>query len=242
MNRLQHLVKGEFNRLIKYNLFTASFVVALIWVVVGYFLDQEEFLSFLPFVFLMEASAMTALLIGAEMFFEKKEHTISSMLISPMKESEYIFAKILANVLNLFVMFGIIGASMYFLKDFLFGFHWLAIGIFLVTAYYVFIGILLSYISKDFTALLLNYMLMMIVLVFPSLMVQVGLLDPVWSDYLFWTPTEVTMRLMNASVSDSVNLIDYLIDSIYIIVLSFGLYKFLVLPYFKDFATKDLGV
>jgi hypothetical protein len=69
MTRLKHLVSGEFNRLIKYNLFTASFVVALIWVVVGYFLDKDEFFEFLPFAFLMEASAMTALLIGAEMFF-----------------------------------------------------------------------------------------------------------------------------------------------------------------------------
>lgn len=242
MTRLKHLVSGEFNRLIKYNLFTASFVVALIWVVVGYFLDKDEFFEFLPFVFLMEASAMTALLIGAEMFFEKKEHTISSMLISPMKESEYIFAKILANVLNLFVMFGIIAGSVYFLKDLLFGFHWLAIGILLVTAYYVFIGILLSYISKDFTALLLNYMLMMIVLVFPTMMVQVGLLDASWADYLYWTPTDVTMRLMTASIADSVNLVDYLIDCVYVIALSFVMYRFLVLPYFKDFATKDLGV
>ncbi len=242
MTRLKHLVGGEFNRLIKYNLFTASFVVALIWVVVGYFLDKDEFLSFLPFVFLMEASAMTALLIGAEMFFEKKEHTISSMLISPMQESEYILAKILANVLNLFIMFGIIGASMYFLKDFIFGFHWLAIAVLLVTAYYVFIGIILSYISKDFTALLLNYMLMMIVLVFPTMMVQVGLLDATWADYLYWTPTDVTMRLMNASIADSVNIVDYLIDCAYVIGLSFVMYRFLVLPYFKDFATKDLGV
>ncbi len=242
MTRLKFLVSGEFNRLIKYNLFTASFVVALIWVVVGYFLEQDEFFEFLPFVFLMEASAMTALLIGAEMFFEKKEHTISSMLISPMKESEYIFAKIFANVLNLFIMFGIIGGSMYFLKDFIFGFHWLAIGILLVTAYYVFIGILLSYISKDFTALLLNYMLMMIVLVFPTMMVQVGLLDASWSDILYWTPTDVTLRLMTASIEESVNLVDYLIDCAYVITLSFVMYRFLVLPYFKDFATKDLGV
>lgn len=242
MMRLKHLISGEFNRLIKYNLFTASFVVALIWVVVGYFLDQDELFEFLPFIFLMEASAMTALLIGAEMFFEKKEHTISSMLISPMKESEYIFAKIAANVLNLFIMFGIIGGSMYFLKDFIFGFHWLAIGIILVTAYYVFIGILLSYISKDFTALLLNYMLMMIVLVFPTLLVQVGLLDASWSDYLYWTPTDVSMRLMNASIVDTVDLVEYLVDCVYIIGLSLIMYRFLVLPYFKDFATKDLGV
>lgn len=242
MNRIIHLTQGEFNRLIKYNLFTASIFVALVWVVVAFFLDTDEFLQFLPFVFLSEASIMTALLIGAEMFFEKKEHTISSMLISPMKESEYIFGKIFANVVSLFFIFGIITISFYFIKDYVIGYHWLAIGLLLVTAYYVFIGILLAYVSKDFTALLLNYMVMMIVLVIPTLLVQIGILDSSWSDWLYWSPTDVTLRLMTASIAESVDLIDYLKDSLYVITLSFVMYRFLVLPNFKAYATKDLGV
>ena len=146
MEKIKHLVSGEFTRLTKYNLFTASLVVALVWVGIGYFLELEEFKQFLPFVFLMESSAMTSLLVGAEMFYEKKEHTISSMLISPMTETEYLMGKIIANILNILLIFVIIGVSLYFFKDFLFNFHWLFLGIVLVSSYYVFVGVLLSYI------------------------------------------------------------------------------------------------
>ncbi len=242
MEKIKHLVSGEFIRLTKYNLFTASLVVALVWVGIGYFLDLEEFKQFLPFIFLMESSAMTSLLVGAEMFYEKKEHTISSMLISPMTETDYLVGKIIANILNVFIIFIIIGVSVYFFKDFLFNFHWLFLGIILVSSYYVFIGILLSYISKDFTALLMNYMLLMIVLVIPSIFVLVGILPQSTLDYIYWTPTEVTLRLLNASFSTSFDGIQYLKDTTYIISLSFVLYRFLVLPNFKSYATKDLGV
>ena len=242
MEKIKHLVSGEFTRLTKYNLFTASLVVALVWVGIGYFLEIEEFKQFLPFVFLMESSAMTSLLVGAEMFYEKKEHTISSMLISPMTETEYLLGKIIANILNILLIFVIIGVSLYFFKDFLFNFHWLFLGIILVSSYYVFIGVLLSYISKDFTALLMNYMILMIVLVLPSIFVMIGILPQSTLDFIFWSPTEVTLRLLNASFSSSFDGIQYLMDTVYIVSLSFVLYKFFVLPNFKSYATKDLGV
>lgn len=242
MAKIKHLVSGEFTRLAKYNLFTASLVVALVWVVMGYFLELDEFKNFLPFVFLMETSAMTSLLVGAEMFYEKKEHTISSMLISPMTEFEYILSKILVNILNIAIIFVIIGASMYFLKDYLFNFHWLFLGIILVTSFYVFIGIMLSYISKDFTALLLNYMVMMIFLVLPSIGVVIGILPESILEYIFWSPTEVTLRLLNASFLDSVDIVQYLKDAVYIVLISLLMLRYGVLPYFKAYATKDLGV
>ena len=242
MAKIKHLVSGEFTRLTKYNLFTASLVVALVWVVMGYFLELDEFKTFLPFVFLMETSTMTSLLVGAEMFYEKKEHTISSMLISPMTEFEYIVSKILVNILNIAIIFVIIGASMYFLKDYLFNFQWLFLGIILVTSFYVFIGVLLSYISKDFTALLLNYMVLMIVLVLPSIGVLLGLLPESTLEYIYWSPTEVTLRLLNASFFDSVDFVQYLKDAVYIVLLSLLMLRYGVLPYFKDYATKDLGV
>ena len=242
MEKIKHLVSAEFTRLTKYNLFTASLVVALVWVGIGYFLELEEFKQFLPFVFLMESSAMTSLLVGAEMFYEKKEHTISSMLISPMTETEYLLGKIIANILNILLIFVIIGVSLYFFKDFLFNFHWLFLGIVLVSSYYVSVGVLLSYISKDFTALLMNYMVLMIVLVLPSIFVIIGILPQSTLDFIFWTPTEVTLRLLNASFSSTFDGVQYLMDTGYIVTLSFVLYKFFVLPNFKSYATQDLGV
>lgn len=242
MEKIKHLVSGEFQRLTKYNLFTASFFVALIWIGLGLFLDPEEFRMFLPFVFLMEASAMTALLVGAQMYYEKKEHTISSMLISPITSTDYIVSKILTNIINLIIIFGTIFLSMYFLKEMTFSYLILLVAVFLVTSFYVFVGILLSYISKDFTALLLNYMVMMIIFILPSIAVMIGLLPIEWKDYLFWFPADVTIRLFMAGAEASIDWVQYGLDSLYIIVLGFVFFKFLILPRFKDYTTANLGV
>lgn len=242
MARIKHLVEGEFTRLNKYNLFVASLFVGLLWVVMAYFLSLDELLAFLPFVFLMESSMMTAILVGAEMFYEKKEHTISSMLISPITQQEYLIAKILANILNLLIVFAIITVSVYLIRDFLFNIHWLVLSVSLVCAFYVIIGILLSYVSKDFTSLLINYMLLVMVLVMPTLLAMIGVIPADIRDWLFWGPTEVTLRLMQASFTTSVDVGQFALDFIYVVGFSAALTFGLVLPNFKAYATRDLGV
>lgn len=242
MKQLKHLVQGEFVRLTKYNLFSASFAVAIIWIVTAAFLDLEELKLFLPFVFLMESSLMTALLVGAEMFYEKKEHTISSMLISPMREYEYMGSKIVAHALNNLIIFGVITLALWFLKDFLLAIHWLMVGVALVSALYVGVGLVLSYLSKDFTALLMNYILMTVALVFPSLLVLMGWAPSWLEDILFYSPITVTLRIMTLSMTGLVNGVQVLVDAFYVVVLSAALYVGVVFPRFKAYATRDLGV
>ncbi|NLM45490.1 MAG: hypothetical protein GX200_01620 [Firmicutes bacterium] len=83
MTRLPVLIKGEFDRLKKYNLFTTNMVVLVFWVLLAWFLEGEVLLEFIPSIFLMESIMMTILLVGATLFYEKKEHTINSIMVSP---------------------------------------------------------------------------------------------------------------------------------------------------------------
>ena len=242
MSKLKHLIQGEFTRLTKYNLFTASFAVALIWIVLAAFLSLDELLMFLPFVFLMESSLMTALLVGAEMFYEKKEHTISSMLISPMTQNEYMVSKIIAHTLNTMIVFTIIALSIFFLKDYMINIAWLVMGVVLVCALYVFVGLVLSYYSKDFTGLLMNYILLTLALVYPSLMVMFGWAPDWLGDILFYSPIEVTMRIMSLSLHGLTDGLQTLIDVMYVLILTALLYRGVIYPQFKDYATRDLGV
>jgi hypothetical protein len=85
-------------------------------------------------------------------------------------------------------------------------------------------------------------MVLMIVLVLPSIGVLLGLLPESTLEYIYWSPTEVTLRLLNASFFDSVDFVQYLKDAVYIVLLSLLMLRYGVLPYFKDYATKDLGV
>jgi fluoroquinolone transport system permease protein len=242
MALLRHLVRSEFIRLAKYNLFGASFAVALIWIAVTAFLDLNELLMFLPLVFLMESSLMTALLVGAEMFYEKKEHTISSMLISPMTTQVYLASKILAHTLNSYVIFTLIALALVFFHTQWLLMHWLYLAVLLISALYVLVGLILSYYSKDFTALLMNYALFTISLVFPSVMVLLGWAPNWLESLLFYSPIEVTLRLMQPAIEGLNNWGQWWIDVLYTSVLTFGLYAWVVKPNFKAYATRDLGV
>jgi fluoroquinolone transport system permease protein len=240
--KLKAMVIGEFSRLAKYNLFTASIVVAFIWIGLGLFLEADQMLAFLPFVFFMEASAMTALLVGAEMFYEKKEHTISSMLISPITQWDYILSKIFTHLINIMVIFLLISIGLYFVNDMVFNYGWLLVSTLIVTAFYVGVGLILSYISKDFTTLLINYMFIIILIMLPTLLVLLGVIDPAYADVVKYMPSEVTIRLLSTSIDTTVDLTQFLIDAAYMVGFGIVMFWFVVIPGFKKFATEYLGV
>lgn len=242
MERIKTLVSGEFSRLAKYNLFIASTVVALIWVGLGVFLDQEEMRMLLPFAFLLEASAMTALLVGAEMFYEKKEHTISSMIISPMTDVDYLLSKVLTHLLNILFIFVVISGGLYIVNGLVFNYGWLLLATVIVTIFYVGVGLVLSYLSKDFTALLMNYMLMMLLLVIPSVLLLAGIIPSSYADLLTYLPSEITIRLLSSATISVVDVGQFFLDAFIVLVASLLLFRLIVLPFFKKFATENLGV
>ena len=242
MNKLKALIVGDFLRLAKYNLFIASVVVALIWVGLGLFLEPEQMVEFLPLVFFMEASAMTALLVGAEMYYEKKEHTISSMLISPITEIEYILSKVITHLINIMIILLLISVGLYFVNELVISYAWLLLSALIVTSFYVSIGLLLSYYSKDFTALLINYMFMMLIFLLPSVLVMFNVFDGKWIDIVKYMPSEVTLRILSSAIVSKVDLTQYLFDVVYLFGFGFIIYRLIVIPGFKKFATEYLGV
>lgn len=241
MARIKHLIRSEWVRLMKYNLVIASVMVAFIWVLVSLFLAPEELVLFLPTIFLLEASAMTALLIGAEMFYEKKEHTISSMLISPMTTVEYMISKVVAHCANTLLVFAIMIIGFMFTIDLSINIIVLIISTVVVATFYVGMGLLLSYYSQDFTSLLVNYMLMMMVFFIPSILIMAGLLPSSLLEFTRYIPSEISLRIMSLSL-DTLDYTQALIDLSIVLVASFALFKWVLMPRFKTFASKHLGV
>jgi fluoroquinolone transport system permease protein len=241
MTMIKHLVRHEWIRLMKYNLLVASIVVSFIWIIASAFLTQAELVMFLPTIFLIEASAMTALLIGAEMYYEKKEHTISSMLISPMSTVDYMVSKIVAHGLNTLLVFAIMIVGFMFTVDLSINVFTLFLGTVFVATFYVGVGLLLSYISKDFTSLLVNYMIMMFIFLIPSILILAGLLPEMLSEYVKYIPSEISLRLMSLSFSE-IDWTQTMIDIGITLVACIGLYRFILIPRFKAFASEHLGV
>lgn len=241
MTMIKHLVRHEWIRLMKYNLLVASIFLSFIWIIASAFLTQAELVMFLPTIFLIEASAMTALLIGAEMYYEKKEHTISSMLISPMSTVDYMISKIIAHGLNTLLVFAIMVIGFMFTVDLSINVFALIFGTVFVATFYVGVGLLLSYVSKDFTSLLVNYMIMMFIFLIPSLLILAGLLPEALSDYAKYIPSEISLRLMSISFSE-IDWAQTFIDIGITLVACVGLYRFILIPRFKAFASEHLGV
>lgn len=98
MNSFITLFSGELNRMRKYNILAAGIFVALLWVGVLFFTDIEDITSMVPLIVFIDATSMSMVLIGATMFYEKQEGTIKTLLVSPIGKSEYILAKIFANI------------------------------------------------------------------------------------------------------------------------------------------------
>ena len=67
-NRLWILVKGELNRLNKYNMTSISILVAIIWGVILFFINLEALEYLLPLVLMMDATMMAIMYVGSVMF------------------------------------------------------------------------------------------------------------------------------------------------------------------------------
>lgn len=241
MNRLPALIKGEFERLNKYNLFTANFVVLLMWVLLAWFLEGELLRQFIPVIFLMDSVMMTVLLVGATLFYEKKEHTINSIMISPVTENEYLQAKIVVNVINSLITVAFISLAVYLIKGVTYNYLLLVPAVVIVTVAHTLIGIRLSYSAKDFTSLLVSFFVYIFLFLLPSVFAAFGLIGAEVARYLILLPPEASSILIHAGFQE-VELWRILVGYGYLAILSVFLFLFAVKPKFNEYVMKETGV
>jgi fluoroquinolone transport system permease protein len=239
--RLSVLVKGEFIRLNKYNLFSANFVVLLFWVMLAWFLEGEVLLAFLPVIFLMDSVMMTILLVGATLFYEKKEHTINSIMISPVTENEYLMSKIIVNVLNSMITVVFISGAVYLVKGVTYNYLLLVPAVIIVTVVHSLIGIWFSYGAKDFTSLLVNFIVYAFIFLMPSVFAALGIISSNIAKYLILMPPEASSILIGAGFEHT-ELWKLLFGYVYLAVLAVLLYRFAIKPKFNEYLMKETGV
>lgn len=241
MDRLLLLVKGEFNRLNKYNLFTAHFVVLLVWVGMAWFFEAPELKAFVPFIFLMDATMMTILLVGATLFYEKQEHTINSIMVSPVTEDEYLLSKVAVNVLNSLITVVFVSAALFFMKGVTYNYLLLVPAVTVVTASHTIIGIWLSYHSKSFSSLLVNYIIYVFVFLLPTVMAMLGIIGETAARFLIVLPPDAANMLIVAAVRET-EAWRLVFGYAYLILLSVALYRYIVKPQFSRYLMREVGV
>ncbi len=243
LSRLFALVKGELSRLNKYGVTSVSFLVAILWGIILYFVEGDAFAVMLPFILLLDATVMSIMYIGSVMFFEKTESTISSLLVTPSTSSELVLSKVLANTIHNLLSSALIVVAFVLLKNVELNYFIMIVGIVLSTAFFTTIGLYLAYFQKNFTGMLVNIMVISFVLLVPTALYELGVLTgDAWQYILLINPMQAAAELINGGfVAYEFGWIYYISLGYLVIGLVF-VYRLLVLPKFHDYAIKQSGV
>jgi len=244
MNKLLLLIKGELTRLTKYHVTTVSMLVAVVWFLLLYFLDDQDLLmEMLPFVIIIDATMMSVIFIGSVMFFEKTESTFSAMLVTPVTNAELILSKAIANTLHSMFSSTLVILAFFIVKQVDVVWYIIIPGLVLSIFMHSLLGFVFSFHSKDFTTLLVNVMIYSFVITIPVVLHYFDLIlkADIWDTLLLIVPTQAAIELIVAGFGTA---LDYKFVVSIVVLLLYAIlgYYLYVKPKFKEYAVKQSGV
>lgn len=230
-----------------------SILVAFIWGIVLFLIGDSVLVNILPFVLLLDATIMSLMYIGAEMYFEKSESTISTMLVTPVTNNELVLSKAFANTIHNLISSLLIVFVFYMANELNYinglGLHLLLllVGITVTTMSFTIFGLVLSYYQKDFTDMLVDMFIIVIVLMIPSILLMFGIISgEFWENVLLINPLQAAQEIIKIGIHPDSSTVTisykYVISLIYILFSGIAVYKFLAIPKFQDYAIKQSGV
>lgn len=240
MNNFTNLFLGELDRMKKYNVLAASVFVALLWIGAAYFTQLEDIDSMVPLIIYIDATSMPLVLVAATMFFEQDEGTIRTLLVSPISKSEYILAKVFANIstniLTLILLYGYIRIF----KEINLSFLGLLGASIVVAFFHSLIGFIITYRSRDFTDSLMGMMKYIFIFTLPVLFERMGLIkNEIISKILYIMPTKSATILLQGT-GGLVDKREVGLALIYLILASLVLF-IIVWKKFDDFKIRESG-
>lgn len=244
MNKLLLLIKGELSRLTKYHVTTVSMLVAVVWFLLLYFLDDQDLLmEMLPFVIIIDATMMSVIFIGSVMFFEKTESTFSTMLVTPVTNSELILSKAIANTLHSMFSSTLVILAFFFVKQVDVVWYIIIPGLALSIFMHSLLGFVFSFHSKDFTTLLVNVMIYSFVITIPVVLHYFDLIlkADIWDTLLLIVPTQAAIELIVAGFGTALDF-KFVVSIVVLLLYAILGYYLYVKPKFKEYAVKQSGV
>jgi fluoroquinolone transport system permease protein len=238
------LVKGELNRLNKYNVTTMSFVVAFIWFLVLFFIEDMTVLTtLLPFIIIIDATVLSMIFIGSVMFFEKTESTISTMLVTPIKTSQLILSKVTANTIQTVLSSLLVIAVFFFVKGVEVNWLFMVLSLVIAVFFHSLLGFVFSFYSKDFTSMLVNVMIYMFLFSIPPVLrdLDVFFKGDVWKFVMFLSPAQSAIEVIKLGFNGPF-VVTSIIGFLFLILVGFFGYIYFILPKFKAYAVKQSGV
>lgn len=242
-SRLAVLVKGELIRLNKYNVFSISILVAVIWGTILFLLDEDNLGSILPFVLMLDASMMSVMYIGSVMYFEKSESTISTMLVTPTTNNELVLSKVIANTIHNAFAGSLLIIVFIIFKDVEINIPLVFLGMISATTFFTTAGLCLAYFQKDFTGMLVNIMILAFALFIPSALFMFGVIKgDVWEIVLLFNPIQAAQEIIGSAFEGYEFTYKYYFSLAYMIIGGALLYRFFAIPKFQNYAVRQSGV
>ncbi len=239
MHNLGLLIRGEFERMVKYKIVQISFVVTILWLVILYLIGKQEAQIFVPLFIFMDASMMSVMMIGANLFYEKQENTLKTLLITPASLPAIILSKVIGSVYLALQSTIILAVSAMLMFDLSIRLIPLILFVILIATLHTMLGFVFSMYAKDFNGLLAYMIAYMLVFAFPSIFYALGVIEGFLEIVLLISPTHASLLLIDYAVMNDVALWMRVLGIVYMTVVTVVLTVFVVYPNYMKDAVRD---
>jgi fluoroquinolone transport system permease protein len=233
---LKTLLKGELQRLVRYKILQTGLIVSLIWVVIVALMNKADAENLTALLIFTDTGIMSVLLIGAMMYFEKQEGTLRTTFITPVKIWQILFAKISASVIVGLVSSLLVSLTALIIHGIDINIPLILVNMAIVVTASCSLGFIFIFNSRDFNALLINYMMYLLVLLVPFILFMLGVLPQSLEDLQLVSPLYVSMTLMESALT-KVRAYALIISYLYNTALSFFILKYYAGRKLKAFST-----
>lgn len=239
MHNLSLLIRGEFERMIKYKILQISLVVTVLWLIMLWMIGSEEAVTFVPLFIFMDASMMSVLMIGANLFYEKQENTLKTLLITPSTLPAIIFSKVIGSVYLALQSTIILAVSAMILFGLEVKLIPLILFITLIATLHTMIGFMFSMYAKDFNGLLGLMIAYMVFFAFPSIFYALGVIEGFLEMVLLISPTHSSLLLIDYTMMKDVDLWIRIFGIVYMSIATVLLTVCVVYPNYMKDAVRD---
>lgn len=199
---LLRILKGEFQRAIRYKVLIIGVAVSLLWLVIIFLMRKNiaEIESFIPLMIFTDASIMSVMLIGASIYFEKQEGSVRSLLVAPVNVWQLLIAKVTNSVIISLISALIVGLGTIFITSVSVNIPLLIIYVIITVCAHAAIGLALAMVSKDFNAMMVNFMVFTFIFIIPPILIMFGIIPQKYDMLVLISPSQGANILLSSAI------------------------------------------
>jgi len=238
MKNLFFLLKNEILRLFKYKILFFSLALSLIWVLILSISLEAEAKALMPLLLVMDTGLMSIILLASSFYYEKQENTIKSLFVSPISVIQILGAKIISSLFMSFSSIILISLTMFLAHGVVINYLLAIVYVILSTLAHIAIGYVIVFYSVDFVSFLMKYMVIALLLMIPTLLVILHIIDVADEYYALLSPSYAIQYLINSLfVNPEMEKVIFSISVLTIV--SAVLFPTVVYPKFKAYAIQS---